>query len=170
MLILAAEMHGATLVNTLDDDLAVDEHVGNSFRVLVRRLVRGRVLDAVVVEHDEIREAALREQPAPGQVERFHGLSHELGIPFYVAAPISTIDAHCPRGDDIPIEERSQDEVLYAYGLLVDGRLGRVRLAPAGAKARNPAFDVTPAGYLRSIITQNGIYEPENIIRAFRAD
>ena len=97
-------------------------------------------------------------------------LAHELGIPFYVAAPTSTIDPHCAQGDDIPIEERSQDEVLYACGLLDDGRVGRVRLAPAGAKARNPAFDVTPAAYVRSIITQNGIFAPGNIIRAIRAN
>jgi methylthioribose-1-phosphate isomerase len=93
-------------------------------------------------------------------------LAHELKIPFYVAAPTSTIDPECGHGDEIPIEERHQDEVLYAYGLLDNGHLGRVRLAPAGAKARNPAFDVTPARYVRSIITQNGIFEPENITQA----
>jgi len=90
-------------------------------------------------------------------------LAHELGIPFYVAAPTSTIDPNCPDGNAIPIEERSPDEVLFAYGLLDSGGLGRVRLAPAGAKARNPAFDVTPARYIRGIITQNGIYTPDRI-------
>ena len=61
---------------------------------------------------------------------------------------------------------RPVDEVLYAYGLLDDGRLGRVRLAPAGAKARNPAFDVTPSSYVHSIIRQNGVYDPGKITQA----
>ena len=95
-------------------------------------------------------------------------LAHELKIPFYVAAPTSTIDPNCPSGDNIPIEERSPDEVLFAYGKLDDGSLGRVRLAPEGSTARNPAFDVTPAKYIRGIITQNGIFEPSQIIRALR--
>lgn len=93
-------------------------------------------------------------------------VAHELGIPFYVAAPTSTLDPQCPSGDAIPIEERSQDEVLYVHGLQDDGRFGRVRVAPAGAKARNPAFDVTPAKYIRGIITQNGIFEPARIMEA----
>ncbi|MCL5270972.1 MAG: S-methyl-5-thioribose-1-phosphate isomerase [bacterium] len=82
------------------------------------------------------------------------------GIPFYIAAPTSTFDAACPDGGAIPIEERSPDEVLYAYGLTDDGRPGRVRLAPAGARARNPAFDVTPAALIRGIITEYGIVPP----------
>ena len=85
------------------------------------------------------------------------------GIPFYVTAPMSTIDANCPTGDDIPIEERSQDEVLYAYGLDDRGEFSRVRLAHKAARARNPAFDVTPARYVRAIITQHSIFEPTNL-------
>lgn len=95
-------------------------------------------------------------------------LAHELGIPFYVAAPTSTIDPDCPDGDAIPIEERSEDEVLYACGLLDDGRLGRVRVAPKNSPARNPAFDVTPAKYIRGIITQRGIFEPARILDALK--
>ncbi len=93
-------------------------------------------------------------------------IAHELGIPFYVAAPTSTIDPQCPSGDDIPIEERSPDEVLYVHGLQDDGRFGRVRVAPAGAHARNPAFDVTPAKYICGIITQNGLFDPARIMGA----
>ena len=93
-------------------------------------------------------------------------LAHELNIPFYVAAPTSTIDPQCLSGENIPIEERSADEVLFAYGKLDDGTLGRVRLAPEGSTARNPAFDVTPAKYVRGIITQKGIFEPAHILHA----
>lgn len=82
------------------------------------------------------------------------------GIPFYVAAPTSTIDLDCPTGDHIPIEERSEDEVLYATGLDDAGQVRRVRLAHPAARARNPAFDVTPARYVTAIITEHGIHAP----------
>lgn len=95
-------------------------------------------------------------------------VAHKLGIPFYVAAPTSTIDPNCPSGDAIPIEERSADEVLYVSGLLDDGRLGRVRVTPSGSPARNPAFDVTPAKYICGIITQRGIFEPAQIAAALK--
>jgi methylthioribose-1-phosphate isomerase len=95
-------------------------------------------------------------------------VAHELGIPFYVAAPVSTIDPQCPSGMDIPIEERSPDEVLYVHGLLDNGELGRVRVAPQQSTARNPAFDVTPARYVTSIITQRGIFKPEGILDALK--
>jgi len=85
------------------------------------------------------------------------------GIPFYVAAPTSTIDMECPSGDRIPIEERDQDEVLYAHGRDDEGRLTRVRLAPAGAQARNPAFDVTPRDLVSGIITQRGLIAPDRL-------
>lgn len=91
-------------------------------------------------------------------------LAKENGIPFYVAAPTSTIDMDCPSGDDIPIEERSGDEVLYTIGKNDDGEITRVRTAPDGSTARNPAFDVTPAEYITAIITEKGIFKPENII------
>lgn len=87
----------------------------------------------------------------------------ENGIPFYVTAPKSTIDPGCACGDDVPIEERDQDEVLYAYGLDDGGQFGRVRLAHAAAKARNPAFDITPACYLTAIITQEGVHKPDSL-------
>lgn len=72
--------------------------------------------------------------------------THE--VPFYVAAPISTIDPHCPTGADIPIEERSETEVTT---------LQDVRIAPEGVPARHPAFDVTPAALISAIITDRGI-------------
>ena len=79
------------------------------------------------------------------------------GVPFYVAAPTTTIAAHTATGGDIPIEERSDEEVLYAWGWSDDGRFVRVRTAPATSRGRNPAFDVTPAALIAGIITERGI-------------
>ena len=78
-------------------------------------------------------------------------VAHENGIPVYIAAPISTIDFTCPTGNDIPIEERNQNEVLD---------VGGHRVAHEGSTALNPAFDVTPAKYITGIITEQGIYNP----------
>ena len=85
-------------------------------------------------------------------------LAKENNIPFYIAAPTSTIDIDCPSGDDIPIEERDEKEVLEVRG---------VRLSPEQSHAKNPAFDVTPAKYIKGIITEKGITKPnkEDIIR-----
>ncbi len=93
-------------------------------------------------------------------------LAKENGIPFYVAAPSSTIDFKSKSGNNIPIEERSEDEVLYMFGK-PDGpfTLGtqRVRIAPKETRARNPAFDVTPAKYIKGIITEKGVFKPSMI-------
>jgi methylthioribose-1-phosphate isomerase len=75
-------------------------------------------------------------------------LAKENGVPFYVAAPTSTIDLACPDGTRIPIEERSPAEVLSFAGHPT---------APAGVSARHPAFDVTPARYIAAIVTEEGI-------------
>jgi translation initiation factor eIF-2B subunit alpha/methylthioribose-1-phosphate isomerase len=90
-------------------------------------------------------------------------LAREHGIPFYIAAPLSTFDFNCPTGDDIPIEERSAEEVLYAWGWSDEGRFGRVRVSPEGVGARNPAFDVTPASMIKGLITEKGIFKPEEV-------
>ncbi len=79
------------------------------------------------------------------------------GVPFYVAAPTTTIALQTPDGDAIPIEERSDDEVLHAWGWSDDGRFLRVRTAPEGSRGRNPAFDVTPAELVTGIITERGV-------------
>jgi S-methyl-5-thioribose-1-phosphate isomerase len=78
-------------------------------------------------------------------------------IPFYIAAPSSTIDKDCPDGSHIPIEERSQDEVLWQEGLTKDGRREKILVCSPGSNALNPAFDVTPAGLITGFITENGI-------------
>jgi methylthioribose-1-phosphate isomerase len=75
-------------------------------------------------------------------------LAREHGIPFYVAAPLSTVDLGTPDGSGIPIEERNAREVTH---------VGTNRLTPDGAQIRNPAFDVTPAKYVTAIITERGV-------------
>ena len=95
-------------------------------------------------------------------------LARENGIPFYVAAPSSTIDLTCRSGDDIPIEERDEDEMHYVYGKATGAKPQRVRVTPQRAKAGNPAFDVTPAKYITGIITERGIVKPSEIRKRFR--
>jgi methylthioribose-1-phosphate isomerase len=88
-------------------------------------------------------------------------LAREHGIPFYVAAPLSTVDLKTPDGSQIPIEERQAKEVTHIKG---------VQLAPDGALIWNPAFDVTPHQFIAGIITERGICRPpytESLRRAF---
>jgi methylthioribose-1-phosphate isomerase len=88
-------------------------------------------------------------------------LAHEHKVPFYVAAPLSTIDLATPDGDHIPIEERNSREVTH---------MGTSQLTPEGALIWNPAFDVTPHHYISGIITERGIFRPpyiESLKRAF---
>jgi len=84
----------------------------------------------------------------------------EYGIPFYVAAPSSTLDQNCASGQDIPIEERSADEVLYQTGKTKEGESKTILVCAPGSTAFNPAFDVTPAKYITGIITEKGIIKP----------
>jgi len=78
-------------------------------------------------------------------------LAHAHGIPFYVAAPISTLDLRLASGDQIPIEERSSAEVTQLAG---------ISIAPANVVARHPAFDVTPHRYVTAIVTERGVARP----------
>ncbi len=109
---------------------------------------RGKI-DCVVVGADRI--------AANGDVANKIGtysvavLARENGIPFYVAAPISTLDLTMESGQSIPIEERSTREVTHVR---------EVALAPAGIEVANPAFDVTPHRYVDAIITERGIARP----------
>ncbi|MBI1953190.1 MAG: S-methyl-5-thioribose-1-phosphate isomerase [Candidatus Omnitrophica bacterium] len=81
-------------------------------------------------------------------------------IPFYVAAPSPTFDAECPSGREIPMEERSGEEVLQVSGLNTKGEETSVRVATAGVTTRNPAFDVTPARLIAGFVTERGIVRP----------
>lgn len=86
----------------------------------------------------------------------------QYGIPFYIAAPTSTIDIKCDTGSSIPIEMRSQDEVLYQTGITGDGKTETILVCSQGSKALNPAFDVTPANLISGIITEKGIIKPSS--------
>jgi methylthioribose-1-phosphate isomerase len=77
--------------------------------------------------------------------------ANAAGIPFLVAGPTSTIDADCPSGDVIPIEERGAAEVQTVAGAAV---------SPSGTECRNPAFDVTPAALISALVTERGVVSP----------
>jgi methylthioribose-1-phosphate isomerase len=94
-----------------------------------------------------------------GTLEKAIAAKH-FGIPFYVAAPTSTIDRDCPGGQHIIIEERDPDEVLYQDGITLDGRREKVLVCSPGSPALNPAFDVTPANLITAFITEQGIFKP----------
>lgn len=124
-------------------------------------LATGRV-NAVVVGSDRI--------AANGDVANKIGtyglavLAKEHGIPFYVAAPTTTIDMECPSGGEIPIEERAAEEV---FGV------GSHQWAAPGIEAFNPAFDVTPARYVTAIVTERGVVhapDADKIARHMRAN
>lgn len=83
--------------------------------------------------------------------------AHDNGVPFYVALPHTTIDWQLSDGRSIEIEERSEDEVLSIPGRLPDGNVVTVALAAPGSRARNPAFDVTPARLVTGFITERGV-------------
>jgi len=86
-------------------------------------------------------------------------LAHAHGIPFYVAAPLSSVDLNTPTGAEIPIEERPAEEITNGFGK---------QTAPDNIKVYNPAFDVTPAKYITAIVTETGIFKPEEIGKAVR--
>ena len=79
------------------------------------------------------------------------------GVPFYVAAPGTTIDWRTENGRDIEIEERSAREVTHMWGRAADGKIGEFEIAPPGTRAANPAFDVTPAELVTGIVTERGV-------------
>jgi len=80
-------------------------------------------------------------------------------IPFYVAAPSSTIDLKTPTGDAIPIEQRAAEEVTSLFG--------GTSVAPEGVPVLNPAFDITPAEYVTAIITERGVFKPHELAKHF---
>lgn len=88
-------------------------------------------------------------------------IAKEFNVPFYVAAPTSTIDMNCPSGKNIPIEQRNMNEVLYQTGMGKDNNLHEVLVCSPGSEAINPAFDVTPAKYITGIITEKGIIKAD---------
>jgi methylthioribose-1-phosphate isomerase len=122
-------------------------------------LMRAGEIDLVVVGADRI--AANGDTANKIGTYTVAVLAHEHKVPFYVAAPLSTVDLSTWDGDHIPIEERDQREITH---------LGSSRLTPEGALIRNPAFDVTPHRYIAGIITEKGIFRApysESLKRSF---
>jgi methylthioribose-1-phosphate isomerase len=117
-------------------------------------LAQGRV-DAVIVGADRI--------AANGDVANKIGTylkalaARAAGVPFYVAAPASTIDFSCPDGGAIPIEERDGDELRVVRGVDDAGRPAAVRVIPLGEAVVNPAFDVTPGPLIDALVTERGV-------------
>jgi methylthioribose-1-phosphate isomerase len=116
---------------------------------MVGHLMKAGEIDCVIVGTDRT--------AANGDVANKIGtytvavLAHRHGIPFYVAAPTSSIDLSCPRGSKIPIEERDSREVTHIFDR---------QIAPSGIKIANPAFDITPHDLVTAIITERGIARP----------
>ena len=117
-------------------------------------LMRHGKVDAVIVGADRI--------AANGDVANKVGTylkalaAADNGIPFYVAAPRSTIDFACAEGADIPIEERDGDELRRVHGLDARGVPSALHQLPAGEDVANPAFDVTPGWMIKAIVTERG--------------
>ncbi len=112
-------------------------------------LMRQKQIDLVITGADRI--------AANGDVANKIGtyqvavLARTHKIPFYVAAPLSTIDSTIGNGDMIPVEQRDPEEIV---------RFGKVQIGPSGVMALNPAFDITPARYVSAIITEKGVITP----------
>ncbi len=141
-------LQGARLTTweLMEDGIPVTLIADNSAGLLMRK---GRI-NAVIVGADRI--------ASNGDVANKIGtyqvavLAKENNIPFYVAAPLSTIDVNIESGDEIPIEERDINEVVCVFGK---------RIAPENVKAANYAFDVTPNKYVSAIITEKGVLYPD---------
>ena len=150
-------LQGARLTTweLIEDSIPVTLIADNSAGSLMRK----GIINAVIVGADRI--------ASNGDVANKIGtyqvavLAHENNVPFYVAAPLSTIDLKLESGDEIPIEERDASEVVNVFGK---------RIAPIGVKALNYAFDITPNEYVGAIITEKGVlYSPykKSIAEAF---
>lgn len=131
----------------IDHRVIVDNAAGHYMR-------KGKV-DMVIVGADRV----ARNGDVANKIGTYEKavVARENGIPFYVAAPTSTIDLNSRTGDDIPIEERGEEEVTH---------MGGHRVANRSSRARNPAFDVTPARFIEGLITEKGVIEPteENVV------
>src|SRR5437868_9144207 len=122
----------------IDVTLITDSMAGHFFQK--------RKFDAVVVGADRIAVNGDTANKIGTYTVAVLAKAHD--VPFYIAAPVSTIDVRCPSGAAIPIEERSAAEVT---------NIGGRRVAPEGVAVRHPAFDVTPAGLITAIITDRGV-------------
>lgn len=123
---------------------------------MVAALLRARHITAVVVGADRV----VRNGDTANKIGTYQiaVLSKHHGIPFYVAAPLSSIDMSIPSGDHIVIEERPESEMTY---------LGKTRIAAPGISCWNPAFDVTPAALITAIVTEKGVVAPNSLATLF---
>jgi methylthioribose-1-phosphate isomerase len=134
-----------TAFELMEDGIPVSVIADNAAGSLMRR----KEIDLVITGADRI--------AANGDVANKIGtyqtavLAKTNGIPFYVAAPISTIDTTIRDGDKIPVEERGPEEI---------SSLGKIEIGPPGVHVLNPAFDITPAKYVAAIITEKGVIRP----------
>jgi len=92
--------------------------------------------------------------------------AHDCSIPFYIAMPFTSFDPATLRGEDVPIEERSADEVTHMAGLTDDGVRRVVRIVNPGSRAANPAFDMTPARLISGYITERGLLNAQQLASA----
>ena len=90
--------------------------------------------------------------------------AYDQQVPFYAAVPTPTIDWQLQQGTDIEIEMRDADEVAYMQGQNASGQVCQIRVIPYESKALNPAFDVTPARLVTGIITEHGVFRPEQLL------
>jgi methylthioribose-1-phosphate isomerase len=121
-------------------------------------LMRTREVDAVIVGADRIAANGDTANKIGTSLKALAAAEH--GVPFYVAAPRSTFDLECRDGDAIPIEERDEDEVLV---------VNDVPIAPAGTRARNWGFDVTPARFIDGYLTDRGLLRPGDLLEVLGA-
>jgi methylthioribose-1-phosphate isomerase len=134
-----------TAFELMEDKIPVTVITDNAAGSLMRQ---GRI-DVVITGADRI--------AANGDVANKIGtyqvavLAKTNKVPFYVAAPLSTIDPTTKNGDAIPVEERGGDEIC---------KIGRLKIGPPGVSVLNPAFDITPAKYVSAIITEKGVVRP----------
>jgi methylthioribose-1-phosphate isomerase len=134
-----------TAFELMEDRIPVTVIADNAAGSLMRR----KMIDLVITGADRI--AANGDTANKIGTYQVAVLARENGIPFYVAAPLSTIDRSIRSGDQIPIEERAGSEIC---------RIGKETFGPPGVDALNPVFDVTPSRYIHGIITEAGVLHP----------
>lgn len=120
-------------------------------------LMKQRKVDLVIVGADRI--AANGDTVNKIGTYALAVAAHHHGVPMYVAAPGSTIDASIPSGEDVPIEERAQEELT---------RIAGSAIAPNGTRAWAPAFDLTPAALITAIVTEEGIHRPPFVFNSMK--
>lgn len=123
-------------------------------------MAKGKI-DAVIVSADRIAANGDTANKI-GTLEKAV-VAREFGVPFYVAASLADFDFECKSGENIPIEKRDEEEVLYQSGQDKDGRIKRILTANPGSSALNYAFDVTPAKYISGFVCKRGIFKASDL-------